>query len=40
MTNGSVQVDVYEPAAIATAIADGDRLREIPVSVRYRTFTR
>lgn len=39
MTNGSVQVDVYEPAQIATAISDGDRLR-IPVSIRYRTFTR
>lgn len=39
LVNGSVQVDVYEPAQIATAMSDGDRLR-IPVSIRYRTFTR
>lgn len=38
MSNGSVQVDVYEPPQIASVIQDGDRIR-IPVSVRYRTFT-
>lgn len=38
MSNGSVQVDVYEPPQIASDIQDGDRIR-IPVSVRYRSFT-
>ncbi|MGJ5032355.1 phage tail terminator-like protein [Bradyrhizobium sp. HKCCYLS2038] len=37
MTNGSIQIDVYEPPQIASMMADGDRFR-IPVSVRYRSF--
>jgi hypothetical protein len=41
LTNGSVQVDVYETPRIGPAIADdGNGYEQIPVSVRYRTFVR
>jgi hypothetical protein len=39
LTNGSVQVDVYETPAIAAPIADAPYTRT-PVSIRYRTFVR
>ena len=39
LTNGSVQVDVYEKPAVASPIADAPYTRT-PVSIRYRTFIR
>lgn len=39
LTNGGVQVDIYDPPAIAPSI-DDDPYTRIPVSIRYRTFKR
>jgi hypothetical protein len=39
LPNGSIQVDVYEPPQIASALDNGDGYDKIPVSIRYRTFT-
>jgi hypothetical protein len=39
LTNGDIQVDIYEPPSIAAPITDGSYNRT-PVSISYRTFTR
>lgn len=38
LTNGGIQVDVYEKPSIASAFSNGDGYMKIPVSIRYRCF--
>lgn len=38
LTNGGIQVDVYEKPAIGPAINNGDGYEKFPVSIRYRCF--